>query len=239
MLETKSLDYQDQAVTLKGYYAYDNTSQKPMPAVIVCHDWSGQNDFARNKAEEFAKLGYLGFALDMYGEGKTGHTKEEKSALMQPLMEKRSTLLLDRMLKAVDAVKSLPQVDKNRIAAIGFCFGGLCALDLARSGADIKAVISVHGLLHKNPEAKTNTMMAKILALHGYDDPMADHDTLIAFANEMTAAKAFFEIDIYGNTKHAFTNPEANDPDFGTVYHAHAATRAFASSISFLRDAFI
>lgn len=237
MLETQVHAYQDQGVSLQGYYAIDKSISGKRPAVLVCHDWSGQNAFARQKADLLAEMGYVGFAVDMYGDGKTGQTKEEKMALMQPLVEHRTTLLLSRITAGLKAAASLPEVDSSKIAAIGFCFGGLCILDLARSGADIKAAISFHGLLNR-PNTPNNPIKAEILALHGYDDPMADHQALLAFANEMTESKAQFEINIYGHTMHAFTNPEANDPAFGTVYSTKPACRSWQAMKLRLKEIF-
>lgn len=237
MLKKQKIDYRDDAVQLEGYYAFDDKKQSKLPAVLVVHDWSGKNEFACKKADYLAALGFLGFALDMYGKGKSGSTKEEKTALMQPLVKDRA-LLRKRILAAFETVKKLPNVDTSRIGAIGFCFGGLCALDLARSGADVKGVVSFHGILMAPDAPKTEKIKAKILALHGYDDPMVKHDAVLAFADEMTKAKADWEINVYGNAMHAFTNPDANDPDFGTVYNKKADTRSFAAMRSFFEEVF-
>lgn len=236
MLKTKIVDYQENTTTLEGYYAYDEKTVGKRPAVIVAHDWTGKNDFARNKAEKLAELGYVGFALDMYGNGITGKTKEEKSALIKPLMEDRK-LLQKRVTAALDAVRNLAEVDPSRIAIIGFCFGGLCALDLARSGADIKGAVSFHGLFYA-PDFASKPIKAKILALHGHDDPMATPAQALEFMKEMTEAKANWELDMYGNTMHGFTNPEANDPAFGTVYSKEADTRAWARMVAFFGEIF-
>ncbi len=236
MLKTATIDYQDKDTLLEGYYAYDDRITGKRPAVLVCHDWSGKNDFAKKQAELLAELGYLGFALDMYGKGKIGSTNEEKSALMQPLISDRQHVLLPRLLAAWNTMKSLPEVDPNKTGAIGFCFGGLCALDLARSGVDIQAVASFHGLLNPLPTPTNTPIKAKILAFHGFEDPMVPPAILIGFATEMTKAKAIFEIDIYGHTQHAFTNPTANDPHSGLIYQPLAATRSAQSLIKFLAE---
>ena len=226
MSQTKFIEYQEGSTLLEGYLAEPSSSAQKKPAVIVAHDWSGRNEFACRKADELAALGYVGFALDMYGKGKIGRTKEEKVALMQPLATDRN-LLLKRITAAFDTVKKLPQVDTSKIAAIGFCFGGLCVLDLARSGTAMSGVVSFHGLLGAPDATHQEKIVAKVLALHGYDDPMVTHEQVIAFGNEMTAAQADWQVHMYGNTMHAFTNPEANDPDFGTVYNQTSAIRAW------------
>lgn len=238
-MHTQVLEYDDQGTLLEGFYAFDETagSKNKKPLVLVSHDWSGCNDFSRSKAKKLAELGYVGFALDMFGKDKRGSTKAEKGALIKPLMEDRA-LLRRRIQAAVTAAKQLPMVDSQKIAAIGFCFGGLCVLDLARSGAALRGVVSFHGLLSAAAGLSTAAIQAKILVLHGYDDPMVLPEDVFAFAQEMTAAKADWQIHMYGNTMHAFTNPEAHDPDFGTVYEAQADQRSWRALKNFLEEVF-
>lgn len=218
-----------------GYLAYDDRIEEPRPAVLVAHDWTGRNEFACQRAVQLAKLGYVGFAIDMFGEGRQGATKEEKSALIEPLIADRR-LLRARIVAALDAVTGMPEVDENRVAAIGFCFGGLCALDLARSGAALKGVVSFHGLLFPPEDLHPHPMTAKVLALHGYDDPMVRPEQLNAFAEEMTHAKVDWQVHMYGNTEHAFTNPLADDPAAGLKYSATADKRSMQSMLCFLDE---
>lgn len=234
-MTTKSIIYSDGELTFNGYCSYPDSLHEKTPVIMVCHDWTGRNAFACQKADDLAKMGYIGFAIDMFGNGKLGQTKEEKSALIQPLLQNRN-LLLQRMLAALETIKKIENSDPAKIAAIGFCFGGLCALDLARSGANIAGVVSFHGLLNAPDERSNETIKAKVLALHGYDDPMATPDQVMIFANEMTRAKADWQLYMYGNTMHAFTNPEANDPIFGTVYNTLAAKRSWISMQDFLEE---
>ena len=237
MLKTQKIEYQDGDVTLEGYYAYDDSHKEKKPAIIISHDWSGKNEFAHHKAEKLAELGYVGFAIDMFGKGKMGKTKEEKSALIQPFIQDRGKLQ-QRILAGLTTAKNLPMVDTNQIGAIGFCFGGLCVLDLARSGADVKGVVSFHGLLFPPENMQNKTITAKVLALHGFDDPMVPHEQVIAFGNEMTKSKANWQLDMYGNTMHAFTNPEAHDHDFGTVYAKQADMRSWIAMKDFFAEVF-
>jgi dienelactone hydrolase len=238
MLE-QPLSYQDENGNIfQGQLVYDANNKSPRPAVLVVPDWSGCNHFAREKARYLASLGYTGFAIDLYGEGKLADSREEKMQAIQPLMANR-LLIQQRMHAALDALKALPIVDHANIGAIGFCFGGLCALDLARSGANIKGVVSFHGLLNPPDNLPKLNIHAKILALHGYDDPMVTPDQVNAFAAEMTQAKADWQVHLYGNTKHAFTNPEANDSAFGTVYKDLANHRAFISMKNFFAEVFV
>lgn len=228
-------NYEHQGVTCHGFVAYDTSIDKPRPAVLVVHDWSGRNEFACQHAIELAKKGYVGFAVDMYGEGKTASTIEEKQALMMPLVNDRK-LLVSRLHSSLHAVKNMAEVDEHNVGAIGFCFGGLCVLDLARSGADVNGVVSLHGLLNALEHKSEQTIHAKVLALHGYDDPMVEPQAVQAFCLEMTEKNADWQIHMYGGTKHAFTNPQANDEKLGTIYNEQAAKRAYDSMYLFLEE---
>lgn len=218
-----------------GFLAYNaSDSKKPKPCVLVAHDWSGCNDFARQKAIMLAEMGYVGFALDMYGNGKTGANTEEKKALIQPLLENRA-LLAARITAAFDCAAALAQVDAERMAAIGFCFGGLCVLDLARSGASLRGVVSFHGLLGK-PNLAPKPIKAKVLALHGFEDPMVPPADLLAFCQEMTEGKVDWQVHQYGLTQHAFTNPEAHDQQMGTVFNPVAEQRSMQAMRNFFEE---
>ena len=222
---------------LHGFLAFEKDNDKPRPAVIVAHDWTGRNEFACQKARMLAEMGYIGFASDVYGQGRLGVDNDEKMALMQPLVNDRS-MLRDRLRAAFDALIAMPEVDPNRIAIIGFCFGGLCALDLARSGVDIKGVVSFHGLLGKPDDLKSETIKAKILVLHGYDDPMVKPAQVNAFCQEMTEAKVDWQVHMYGHVQHAFTNPQAHDKQLGLIYNSLAAQRSWLAMSHFLQEIF-
>ncbi|HVT63277.1 MAG TPA: dienelactone hydrolase family protein [Legionellaceae bacterium] len=236
MYHTKHIYHHDEH-ELHGYLAYTEKDDQPKPAVLIVHDWSGQNEFVQQKAQIFAELGYVGFAVDMYGQGKNVKKNEEKKALMEPLLHDR-LLLRTRIRAAFETLCALPEVNRKKIAVIGYCFGGLCALDLARSGAEIKGAISVHGLLNPPKDLPNQTIEAKILALHGAEDPMVPPAMLEGFYQEMTAAKADWQVHIFGQTKHAFTNPNAHDTDLGLIYSAHAARRSTQLIDSFLEEIF-
>ena len=234
---SQDLRYQHDNANLIGYITYDETIAKPRPAVLIAHDWTGRNDFACQKAMAFAQLGYVGFAIDMFSNGTLGKNNDEKAQLIKPLVSDRQ-LMRDRITAALNCLREQKQVDDQRIAAIGFCFGGMCVLDLARTGADLKGVVSFHGLLNPANLANAN-ITAKVLALHGYDDPMATPEQMLVFTNEFTAAGADWQLHAYGNTKHAFTNPLANDPSFGTVYDATAAKRSWQAMLNFFEEIFV
>lgn len=222
---------------LHGYLAYLEKDDQPKPAVLIAHDWSGQNEFFQQKAQVFAELGYVGFAIDMFGLGQTAKTNEAKQALIQPLVQDR-LLLRTRIQAAFDAACALPEVNSKKIAILGYCFGGLCALDLARSGADLKGAISVHGLLHPPIDIPKQDIAAKILVLHGYDDPMVPPEQLTTFCQEMTTEKVDWQTHAFGLTKHAFTNPHAHDTGLGLIYSAAAARRSTQLIDNFLEEIF-
>jgi len=234
---SNTINYLDGDTLLEGFFAYDDSFSDRRPAVLISHTWSGRDAFVDAKAKELAKLGYVAFALDMYGQGTVGTTPEENAQLMQPFMDDRK-LLQQRIHAALYAVKLLPWVDDNKVAAIGFCFGGLCALDLARMGANVQGVVSFHGFLNTPDHAADKPVLAKVLALHGHDDPMVSTEQFNAFTQEMGDLKVDWQLHSYGHTVHAFTNPQANTPDLGMLYNEVATKRAWKSMQNFLEEIF-
>ena len=234
---SNTVGYLDGEVLLEAFFAFDDSLSGRRPAVLINHTWVGRDDFVAEKAKKLAELGYVGFAVDMYGKGVLGSGAEENAKLMQPFMDDRQ-ILQKRMNAAFYAVKLMPWVDDSKIAAIGFCFGGLCSLDLARTGADLKGVVSFHGLLAAPGNTQGNAIKAKILALHGHDYPMVPVEQVLAFEQEMTKAGADWQLHTFGNTMHAFTNPVANNPDFGTVYQPDADRRSWLAMENFLTEIF-
>lgn len=234
---SNTVAYMDGDVVLEAFFAFDDAISGRRPAVLINHTWAGRDNFVAEKAKKLAELGYVGFAVDMYGKGILGASPEQNMKLMQPFMTDRG-LLQQRMKAALAAVKLMPWVDDSKIAAIGFCFGGLCALDLARTGIDIKGVVSFHGLLLAPENMQNTAIKAKILALHGRDDPLVPTEQVLAFEQEMTDAGADWQLHTYGNTMHAFTNPVANDPAFGTVYQPAADRRSWIAMQNFLAELF-
>lgn len=236
-IQNRLIDYKDGDVVLEGMLAWDDALPDPRPGVLVSHAWGGRGDFEDGKVNELAGLGYAAFALDLYGKGVRGTGPEENAALMQPFLDDR-TMLQNRLLVSLDAMRAQEQVDAARVAAIGFCFGGLCVLDIARTGADLAGVVSFHGLFGAPGNTAGNKARARVLALHGWDDPMARPDDAVALAKELTAMDADWQIHAYGNTMHAFTNPDANDKQMGTVYDATADRRSWTAMQNFLEELF-
>ncbi|MEE4146586.1 MAG: dienelactone hydrolase family protein [Halieaceae bacterium] len=236
-IQTRRVEYQYNDLTLEGLLAWDDATGTPRPAVAIAHTWAGRSPFEEEKAVALARQGYVGFAIDMYGKGVLGSTPEENSALMTPLMEDRA-LLQARIGLAVEVLRQQAEVDPARVAAMGFCFGGLCVLDLARSGSDVAGVASFHGLFGAPGNTAGNRITARVLCLHGYDDPMAPPEAMLALAAELSEAGADWQVHAYGGTVHAFTNPAANNPEMGTRYNAAADRRSWVALQDFLREVF-
>ena len=233
-MKTETVNYQAKNIDLKGYVAFPDAENAPL--VLIVHTWAGKDEFVHQRAEDLAALGYVGFAVDMYGNGKVGADTAENESLMTPLVSDRD-MLKDRIVSALNYGKSLPGVDSSRAAAIGYCFGGLVVLDLARSGEDLSGVVSFHGLLMPS-DISEKGIKAKVLVLHGERDPMVPLDMVDAFQKEMTEADADWQLHSYGGTYHAFTNPDANDPNLGTQFNQSANERSWQSMKNFFTEIF-
>jgi dienelactone hydrolase len=228
------IEYRDGETRLEGFLCYDESQPGPRPAVLICHAWGGRDEFVERKARRLAWQGYACFALDNYGKGVRGKTPEECSALMAPFMNDRR-MLKTRLLSGLAAAQALPIVDAKRIAVMGFCFGGLCALDFARANAEVRGAVSFHGLL--KPSGFTEPKIrARILMMHGYDDPMAPPEDVLAVAKEFTSAGADWQLHAYGQTVHAFTNPVAHNREGGLQYDEAADRRSWHTLVQFLDE---
>jgi dienelactone hydrolase len=239
-MHAASETYRDGAEEFEGYLAYDGAASTRRPGVLVFHQWSGCSPFEREKADWLAGLGYAALAVDMYGKGRRGTNPQENGALMTPLVEDRA-LLRRRAEAALRHLRSLPMVDGDRVGAIGFCFGGMCALDTARAGLEgVRGVVSMHGLLGAPGAAlaRPASMRARVLALHGWNDPMARPEAACAFAREMHDHGADWQLHAFGGCGHAFTNPAAQDPKGGMQYSPLADARSFAMTRDFLAEVF-
>lgn len=234
-IRTRPVEYRDGDRLLAGEVAWDDAAAGPRPGILVAHTWAGRGEAEQDKARQLAELGYAGFALDLFGKGVRGTSIDENRELMRPFMEDRG-LLQRRMQLALAEMRSLEMVDPERSAAVGFCFGGLCVLDLARTGSDIRGVVSFHGMFTAPGNTEGNRVRAKVLALHGWDDPMVPPEQVVSLGRELTAMGADWQIHAYGHTMHAFTNPAANNPDFGAVYQPDADRRSWQSMQNFLAE---
>ena len=233
-IRERLIEYSDGTTLLEGFFCHDDSRPGPLPAVLIAHEWGGRGEFVERKARRLAWHGFATFALDMFGKGRRGATAAECSALITPFVQDRA-LLARRVGAALTFARGLPEVDARRIGAIGFCFGGMCVLDLARSGADVRGVVSLHGLL-KPTGLPQGRIRAKVLVLHGYEDPMGPPEDVLAAAKEFTTAGADWQVHAYGNTRHSFTNPHANDHAGGMVYDEAADRRSWHALLQFLDE---
>jgi dienelactone hydrolase len=229
------VEYTHAGTTLEGFYAAPDTVSR-RPGVLIAHAWGGRDEFVVEKAKELAGLGYAAFAMDNYGKGVLGSGPEENQKLMMPFLQDRG-LLRDRLTAGLDALRARPGVDGARFAIMGYCFGGLCAIDLARSGASIRGAVSFHGLFVP-PALPKQPIKARVLALHGYADPLVPPQQVLDFATEMTEAKVDWQLHAYGGVLHAFTVPEANDLALGALYDARAARRSWQAMLDFYQEIF-
>lgn len=235
-ITTKPVEYFDGKQKCIGYMAWDESVASARPCVLIGHAWGGLDDFAQQQAVQMAALGYVGFVIDAYGDGVRPESTDEKMAHMGPLKADRKGLL-KRIKAGMKAAADMDEVDADNMAMIGFCFGGLCTLDLARSGADIKAAISFHGLLDA-PDLPKKPIKAKVLVAHGWDDPMAQPDAVMALGKELTDAKCDWQILAMGQTSHAFTVPGAGNEELGLIYNPLSASRSQTAAFALLDEVF-
>ncbi|MDM8558487.1 dienelactone hydrolase family protein [Candidatus Parabeggiatoa sp. HSG14] len=209
VVKGEQVDYTADGVTLKGYFAYDDSIKGKRPGVLVVHEWWGHNEYARKRTRMLAELGYAALAVDMYGDGKiASHPNEAKKFMMEVIknMDKGKA----RFVAALDILKKQKTVNPDKMAAIGYCFGGGVVLGMARAGVNLAGVASFHGSLATKNPAQLGKVKAKVLVLHGNDDQFIPPQQVKVFKEEMENAKVDFEFVGYPNVIHSFTNPDAN-----------------------------
>ncbi len=235
---TKSLDYQSGQVACRGFLAYDDKFEGKRPGVLIAHQWLGLTNYEKTRAVQLASLGYVAFALDLYGKGNTPKDAAAAGPLAGSFKANR-TLWRQRANDGLRALQAQPNVDTQNIAAIGYCLGGGTVLELARSGADVKGVVSFHGTLDTPTPQDAKNIKGKVLVLHGAIDPYSPMPTVLALSDEMEHAKVDYHIDLYGGAVHSFTQPDAgNDPSKGAAYNAQADARSFEAMIAFFNEIF-
>jgi dienelactone hydrolase len=228
---TKVIDYSDGDISMKGYLAYDDSIKGKRPGIIVVHEWWGHNDYAKKRARMLAELGYHAIALDMYGNGKTAaHPKD--ASKFSGSVKKNMAVAEKRFMAAYNALQKQSNVDKSKIAAIGYCFGGGIVLEMARRGVDLDAVVSFHGSLGTNKKAVKGKIKADVLVLNGQADPFVKKEAIAALKNEMEAANVNFKFVNYLGAKHAFTNPGADK--YGLKFKIPLAYNAAADKKSWI-----
>ena len=232
----EEVDYAHGDVALRGFVAYDDAHEGKRPGVLLVHARRGHGENVRAKAKEIAKLGYVAFALDMYGKGVYAKDRQEAAKLAGGFYANRE-LLRARATAGLEQLKSHPRADATRLGAIGFCFGGTVVLELARHGADLDAVVSFHGGLKFADAPAEGEVKARVLVCHGADDPHVPPEQVVKFWKEMAAARARYEILILSGAVHAFTDPDAgDDPSTGAAYHAEAARMAWHAMHGLFRE---
>jgi dienelactone hydrolase len=231
-----TVEYRDGDVVCEGYLAKAPGQSGKRPAVLVVHDWMGQGAFSKGKADALAAMGYVGFAVDVYGKDVRPSNPGEAGKQAGKWKGDRAAFRT-RLRAALDAVLKDPDVDASHVGAIGYCFGGTGALELARSGAPIAAVVSFHGGLGSPSPDDAKNVKAKVLALHGADDPNVPPKEVEGFISEMRGAKLDWQLVQYGNAVHAFTNPAAgNDNSKGAAYNEAADRRSWQAMKDFFAE---
>lgn len=238
----ESLVYDGPGGPFEGVIAYDDEVEAARPGVLVIPNVLGQKESDNVKAEDLAKLGYVGFACDVYGQGKRKTRGDADYAEYMIQIGANRALLRDRLAACLGVLKDRAEVDPARTAAIGFCFGGKCALDMARSGQDIIGVVSFHGVYDRPDYASVDPIAAKVLVCHGWDDPLAPPSAMTALAEELTASGADWQLHAYGHAGHAFTDVVLSDlPGLppGIGYDERADARSWQAMKNFLTELFV
>ena len=232
---TRTVDYKAGDVELKGCLVYDDALQGPRPGMAVFPEWWGLNDNIKGRATDLAKMGYVAFAADMYGGGKTTTDASEAGKLSGEVYGKPA--MRQRVIAALDQLKATPGVDPTRLGAMGFCFGGACALELAYTGADLRGVVTFHGSLPVPQPA--DQIKAAILVFHGAADTFETPEQITAFQKAMEQKGVDWQMFYFGHAVHAFTNPDADKFKIpGVAYDEKAARRSWAAMTAFFRGRF-
>lgn len=237
-VHTETVEYRHGDAVLEGYLAYDDVSPDKRPGVLVVHDWTGLREEPKRRAEALAEMGYAVFAVDMYGKG-IRPTDPKDAGAQATIYKSDRALMRDRVKAGLDVLLKQPTVDTSRIAAIGYCFGGTTVLELARSGSDVKGVVSFHGGLGTPVPGDAKNIKGKVLVLHGADDPYSPKEEVLAFEDEMREAGVDYQVHLYGGTVHSFTIHEAgNDNSKGAAYNASADKRSWEAMKQFFNEIF-
>ena len=236
-LKTQLVEYKQGEAVLEGYMSYDDTFTGKRPGILVVHEWKGLNNYAKMRADMLAKLGYVAFAADIYGKGIRPQTVADAGALAGKYKADRP-LLRARVNAALDVLKANPNVDPGKLAAIGYCFGGTSVLELARSGADVKGIVSFHGGLSSPTPQDAQNIKAKVLALHGAADPFVKADEVAAFEKEMKDANVNYRLIKYPGAMHGFTNPDNKNVPPGVLYNEAADKASWKEMKEFFKEIF-
>jgi dienelactone hydrolase len=237
-IKTKTIEYKHGDTVLEGFLAWDDSTTAKRPAVIVVHEWWGNNEYSHKRAEMLAQLGYVGFAIDMFGKGKI--TNDPKVAgEWAGAIKNDPKMAVERLRLGLDTLKAQPGVDAEKIAAIGYCFGGWSVLQMARNNLPIDGVVSFHGALAGGNPNATQPIKPKVLVCHGADDPFESPKEISDFADEMRNSKADWQFISYGGAVHSFTNPDVDKYKLqGAAYNKQADQRSWVAMKDFLHELF-
>lgn len=237
-IKQETVEYKDGDTTLEGVLVYDDAIASRRPGILIAHQWKGLTDYERKRAEMSAQLGYVAFAADIYGKGIRPQDAKAAGELAGKYKADRA-LLRRRVQAGLDQLKKSRFVEAQKIGAIGYCFGGTTVLELARSGADIAAVVTFHGGLGTTTPEDAKNIRAKVLACHGADDPFVPAAEVQGFEDEMRKAKIDWELISYGNSVHSFTDWNAgNDNSKGAAYNEKADKRSWEAMKDLFAEAF-
>jgi dienelactone hydrolase len=235
---TRTVPYQYEGKTYQGYLAYDDANKGPRPGVLVVHEWWGLNDYAKSRTRQLAELGYVAFAPDMYGDGKTTSDPKEAQALSSAVSSQPGQFAA-LSNAGLDVLRKQPQVDGERLAAIGFCFGGTAVLQLAYSGVPLKAVVTFHAGLVVPDATQAAAIRTPIVILHGDEDPFNKPETVDGVRKALDAAKVDWYLVSYGNAVHAFSDPASDSYKIpGIAYNEKAARRSWDEMQRFFNERF-
>jgi dienelactone hydrolase len=237
-LVEKTIEYRQGDTVLEGYLVYDGSGPAKKPGIVVFHQWKGITDYEKRRAEQLAGLGYVAFAADIYGKGIRPSDPKAAGAEAGKYRANRA-LFRARTQAALAALRQQPNVQPEKIAAIGYCFGGGAALELARSGADVLGVVSFHGSLTTPTPKDAKNIRGKVLVLHGAEDPNSPRADVLALEDELTGGGVDWQVVLYSGAVHAFTQPDAgNDKSKGSAYDARADRRSWQAMKEFLDELF-
>jgi dienelactone hydrolase len=238
-MKSETVSYGHEGVDLEAYVAYDEQRTGSRPAILIAHEWFGISDHEREAARQLAHSGYLAFAADLYGVRNRPQTTEEAARMATEYRAGDRHLLRGRVSAALTEMKKHPQARKGATGALGFCFGGTAVLELARSGAETRGVVSFHGGLAPSTASRSPKVHAAVLALHGADDPFVPAAEVAAFQEEMRSRAVDWQLVFYGGAVHSFTNPKAgSDPSQGLAYEPRSAARAWQAALAFFEERF-
>lgn len=238
MIQRRTIVHDGPGGTFEGVFAWDDAVDHPRPGILVLPNVLGQKEEDNRKAEALAALGYAAFACDVFGQGRRAQPGPDYARYMDEMNADRA-LLRDRLDRSLSVLKEQDEVDAAKTAAVGFCFGGKCVLDMARAGLDLLGGVSFHGVYDRPDYANVDPIRAKLLVCHGWEDPLGPPEAVVALADELKEGRADWQIHAYGNAGHAFTDVSRKGSAVpGVAYEERAERRSWQAMANFLEELF-